>query len=417
MADSVLVNDSLGVTLTGDLTINHNLQLLKGIITTGSNMVDVRDTLPSSVNAGNDTSFIFGRLHRAVADTGYFMFPIGDSSHYQFAAIHLDSNTHAINGGFDSLTAIFTIDNSLCTTLPGSSTPYVNGSPLDSLLNGGYWTIHPETTEYTGISYSVSLKERNFTNPPASANEMAVVKRSTCSDYWQSLGTHINSTQSLTTGLRPTATAVRSLLSSFSDFGIGFGSDGALPVELVYLQANPVDNSYIQVKWETVLEINNYGFNVERSTDGSTWNKIGFVSGHGNSTSVNDYSLNDMDVVPNVHFYYRLKQIDNNGNFKYTDVVTAMITGGGNSSLTNVEFYPNPSSGMISLVISSTLDQEITVQIYDIMGQKVLLNNYQVLKGDITPRQLNLQLLASGTYSVVVSSATDVYTKKLVITK
>lgn len=208
---------------------------------------------------------------------------------------------------------------------------------------------------------------------------------------------------------------VQLTVTEFSEFWIhGSSSSSALPVQMIFFQADAINNAYIHLTWATAIEINNSGFDVERSVDGQTWTKLGFVEGHGNATSQNNYSYDDMNVAPGVVYYYRLKQIDNDGNFEYTDIVTSRINGEATFSVK--DFIPNPTMDATNLVITAVKDQEITVTFYNIVGQKVLESNNLVNKG---PNQLtfNLGKLAAGTYTAVVSAANEVYTKKVVLTK
>ena len=203
-------------------------------------------------------------------------------------------------------------------------------------------------------------------------------------------------------------------VTEFSEFWLGGSQDGyALPVEMIYLEAEAMNNDSIQVRWATQTEINNRQFEVERSTDGNSWTMIGVVAGHGNSTVENDYVYNDLNVIPNVRYYYRLKQVDNNGNYQYTDVVQAMITGSGAFEVMN--FVPNPTSGKTQLTVVTTQNQEITVDFYDMLGQRVMSTNRQIVAG--TNRiDFDLHQFAAGTYSAIVTSESQIYTKKIVIT-
>ena len=203
-------------------------------------------------------------------------------------------------------------------------------------------------------------------------------------------------------------------VTEFSEFWLGGSQDGfALPVEMIYLEAEAMNNDSIQVRWATATEINNREFNVERSTDGNNWTTIGIVGGHGNSTVDNYYVYNDLNVVPEVRYYYRLKQIDNNGSYQYTDVVQAMINGTGAFAVMN--FVPNPTSGNTQLTVVTTRNQEITVDFYDMLGQKVMSTTEQIVAG--TNRiNFDLHRFAAGTYSAIVTSENQLYTKKIVIT-
>ncbi|MFN8298951.1 MAG: PKD-like domain-containing protein [Chitinophagales bacterium] len=194
------------------------------------------------------------------------------------------------------------------------------------------------------------------------------------------------------------------------------GSQNAtpLPVEMVYFEANAIDNSYINLNWATAIEINNHGFEVERSLDGQNWSNIGWVDGHNNTTVQQNYTYNDYNVQPNVRYYYRLKQVDNDGMFEYTSIVSAIITG--QITFNVKDFVPNPTNQNTSLIVTATVDQEVTVNLYNAIGQVVTSTVYHVNKG---ANQLNFDLsqLAVGTYTAVLSSANDVYSRKLVITR
>lgn len=100
-----------------------------------------------------------------------------------------------------------------------------------------------------------------------------------------------------------------------------------LPVELISFTDSVISHTVI-LKWRTVTEVNNYGFDIERSSSappvsGKTYTKVGSVMGHGTSNISHDYSYQEN---PNrSSCYYRLKQIDNNGNFKYSKLIFVVI--------------------------------------------------------------------------------------------
>ena len=204
-------------------------------------------------------------------------------------------------------------------------------------------------------------------------------------------------------------------VTEFSEFWLhGSSHISPLPVDMIYFEANAVNNTYIQLKWATSLEINNDGFKVERSVDGQTWSQIGWVEGFDNSTVQHDYNYNDVNVVAGTRYYYRLKQMDNDGQFKYTDVVTAIING--EITFSVKDFVPNPTNAATSLIVTAVTQQEITVAFYNVIGEKVSSAVHQLIKGG-NLIEFDLSRFASGTYTAVVSSANEVYTKKLVLTK
>ncbi len=144
-----------------------------------------------------------------------------------------------------------------------------------------------------------------------------------------------------------------------------------LPVELISFTALAKDIA-ILLNWETATEVNNYGFEIERtmgkvSTE-SQWQKIGFVEGHGNSASPNSYSfIDDSQVAGEVN--YRLKQIDTDGAFEYSDVVTIA-----SAKLAKFKLYQNhPNPFNPSTVVSFSLPEisHVKLTIYNAIGQEV----------------------------------------------
>ena len=102
----------------------------------------------------------------------------------------------------------------------------------------------------------------------------------------------------------------------------GLGDPSPLPVELTSFSASVVRNT-VKLNWKTETEVNNYGFEVERyalSAERQAWEKIGFVNGNGNSNSPKSYSYEDKNVTAG-KYSYRLKQIDNDGQFEYSKAI------------------------------------------------------------------------------------------------
>ena len=219
----------------------------------------------------------------------------------------------------------------------------------------------------------------------------------------------------LATGGNTNLHYVQMNVKEFSEFWLG-GSQSieALPVQMVYLEAEAMNNDSIQVRWATETEINNKEFAVERSTDGETWTVINTMPGHNNSLMQVDYAYNDLSVEPGVTYYYRLKQIDNNGNYQYTGIVQAKINGGGTFTVMN--FVPNPTLGNTQLTVVTTKTQQVTVEFFDMLGQKVM-SLEQGLNAGSNRIDFDLHHLAAGTYSAVVTSESLVYTKKIVIAR
>ena len=198
-----------------------------------------------------------------------------------------------------------------------------------------------------------------------------------------------------------------------------------LPVELGSFSAQ-VFQDEVQLKWITMTEVNNYGFDIERKVNVFEWCKIGFVEGNGNSNSPKTYTFFDNNLIGGNNFYYRLKQIDTDGGFEYTEIL-------------EVEYYPqifklhqnypnpfNPSTTIKytipSVVASATKhSQFVTLKVYDILGSEIatLVNEekspgtYEV---EFTPAFGN-RVLVSGIYFYKLTAGNFVETKKMVLMK
>lgn len=188
------------------------------------------------------------------------------------------------------------------------------------------------------------------------------------------------------------------------DFYNGFGEvqpqeilTDPLPVELTSFTAKLIGKN-VRLLWQTSTEINNFGFEVERF-ENSDWEKIGFVNGNGNSNSPKDYSFIDDQIRVNGTIKYRLKQIDNDGQFEYSDVISVTFSPKEFELLQN---YPNPFNPSTSISWNSKVDAEVTIKIFDILGNEIttLLSEFKEAgnhKIDFNTSNLNSNL-ASGVY-------------------
>ena len=147
-----------------------------------------------------------------------------------------------------------------------------------------------------------------------------------------------------------------------------------LPVELSSFTASS-NQSAVNLKWQTKTEVNNYGFEIERSlrhlseAEGfNNWEKIGFVPGNGNSNSPKDYSLTDNYLYGGSKFIYRLKQIDNDGKYEYSDEVEVELVPNKFSLYQN---YPNPFNPVTNIKFALPTAGNLTISIYSILGEKI----------------------------------------------
>ncbi|MBS1594264.1 MAG: T9SS type A sorting domain-containing protein [Bacteroidetes bacterium] len=187
-----------------------------------------------------------------------------------------------------------------------------------------------------------------------------------------------------------------------------------LPVTLLYLTADAIDNKYIDLDWATASEINNKGFAVERSTNGTDFTQIGWVDGHGNSNTQLSYSYSDRTVQPGTVYYYRLKQVDFDGQYVYSEIVSASLIG--EKGFSFEDMIPNPAVNSVQLGILTTAGQKANVTITDMLGRVVLNQPWQLAEG-YNISTFDISGLSQGTYSVSVYAGSSFTTKKLVVTR
>jgi hypothetical protein len=140
-----------------------------------------------------------------------------------------------------------------------------------------------------------------------------------------------------------------------------------VPVELTSFSANVVDRSVV-LNWTTATEINNQGFEIEKSADGISFNNIGFVPGFGTTTEPKSYSYTDQSVDNGTN-YYRLKQIDFDGSFTYSS--TAEVEMSLPIMFSLEQNYPNPFNPSTSIQFSLPVDAQVKINVYNLVGENV----------------------------------------------
>jgi len=141
-------------------------------------------------------------------------------------------------------------------------------------------------------------------------------------------------------------------------------TEGApLPVELTSFEGKQTGLSNI-LTWKTASEQNNKGFHIEKSTNGNDWEQISFIDGNGTTTEISNYEFKDNQPF-NGENYYRLKQVDFDGKFEYSNIVN-ITREQSNSQVVNI--YPNPASDFLTIKI----DNPTTFQIINEIGQIII---------------------------------------------
>jgi hypothetical protein len=199
--------------------------------------------------------------------------------------------------------------------------------------------------------------------------------------------------------------------------------DPPLPVELTSFTAR-VSGKIITLNWQTATEVNNYGFEIERSLTQSArgglsqgegfnkWEKIGFVPGNGNSNSPKEYSLTDKNPNGGSKFIYRLKQIDSDGKFEYSDEVEVEIVP---NEFALYQNFPNPFNPSTVINYSLPTASNVKLEVFNVTGENVAtlvdgfknIGNYEV--------SFEASGLPSGMYLYRISAGTFVQTRKMIL--
>ncbi|GBD89322.1 hypothetical protein BMS3Abin04_00026 [bacterium BMS3Abin04] len=196
-------------------------------------------------------------------------------------------------------------------------------------------------------------------------------------------------------------------------------TDQVLPVELTTFSASIINNN-VKLKWQTATEVNNYGFYVERQksevgNQKSEWNELGFVNGHGNSNSPKEYSFIDKTAENSGKYFYRLKQVDVDGQFEYSPEIE--VTFGAPAKFELSQNYPNPFNPTTNIRFTLPEAGIVKLAVYNLLGQKVadLVNgNMEAGFHNIT---FNGSNLATGIYIYRLESGNNVMIRKMQLVK
>ena len=225
---------------------------------------------------------------------------------------------------------------------------------------------------------------------------------------WQSISSTLN-----TTNDTHTATGV----DSFSYFTLG-DSNSPLPVELTSFKAT-TSLANVYLNWSTATEVNNYGFEIQRQkteirNQKSEWENIGFVQGSGNSNSPKEYSFTDTPTGGQ-QFQYRLKQIDFDGKFEYSETIEVKLETPANFAL--LQNFPNPFNPSTIIRFELPKESNVTLKVFNILGEEVTTLINKVMTPGRQEVTFDGSKLASGMYIYRIQAGNFVEVKKLLLLK
>lgn len=174
-----------------------------------------------------------------------------------------------------------------------------------------------------------------------------------------------------------------------------------LPVELVSFVAKPYDD-HIALVWKTASELNNKGFEIQHSINGKDWETTGWADGAGTTTEPRSYGFNFYPPQGGKTYYFRLKQVDQNGAFEYSEVKNADFFG----STSEILVRPNPVNGQLHFEEKNSGDF-LTVQFVNQFGQLVLTEAFS--------NSLDVSGLPNGVYTAIFQGENNRSTERIIV--
>ena len=303
---------------------------------------------------------------------------------YTGGALDLASGTTLTLDALNDPTAVFIIR--------AASTLTINTNSTVSLANGAVWT---NVFWYVGSSATINGGGSTFNGIILAVTSIT-----------------------LTTG----STVTAQLLANGGAVTI---NSSVLPVELTSFTA-AVNNNVVELNWNTATEVNNYGFEIERlaisdkllansqKLNANSWSKIGFVQGHGNSNSPKEYSFVDK-YFNGGKILYRLKQIDFDGAFEYSDVVEVEVEA--LKKFAVYQNYPNPFNPTTYISYDIPVKSNVVIKVYNVLGSEVVaLVNEEKLPGRYLV-EFNAPHLPSGIYFYSINAGEYKSIKKMILLK
>ena len=339
---SVVVNNAAGLTLATDASTSGNLVLSAGKITTGNNKWVHSNASATSLSGHSASSYVAGNLRRTLTSnaSATYAFPVGTVIQYALYEL-LDHNLRGT--GFSTIDAKFGPkpgnDTNLNCREPGHGVPY------RTVNSAGVWTLTPSTQPSAG-TYDAKVSLLPFSS--LADNYFGILKRPDASSDaadWTGGGGTLNpdggNGRMLADGY-----ALRLGLSGFSQFGLGQTQAASpLPVTLTRFTATASGACGGHLEWATASEVKSDRFEVERSPDGRSFERITTVASR-NNASGSTYSYTDQYPGEGLN-YYRLKLVDLDDTNTYSPITTLTVACGAAGTVTLV---PNPATSNVRLL-------------------------------------------------------------------
>jgi len=389
--ENLFLNNSNHVKLDNELQISNLMTFTDGEIRTDrtDKASEFIHFLNGSSHTGASSSSYINGVSRKTGNTA-FNFPIGENGLYRYIGISAPSSpTH-------HFTALYT-----------NSDPHTSGYNhgakeviIDHISNCEFWILD-RTNGASDVSVTLSYNNTGTAGCSGVVNQAQLLVARWNGTKWVN---HGNSSTSGTAG-NGSVTSLAAV-TSFSPFTLASTTPtNPLPVELLEFNAVKQDEKNVLIYWSTASEINSDYFTVQKTKDFEEWVDVNQVEAEGNST--NEISYETIDYNPfKGDSYYRLKQVDINGDFDFSKAVKV--------NFENKEYsvYPNPTKDFINISLNNA--DKYQVSLLNSIGQTIYTEG-ETVKSDHNIK-INIKNLAKGVYYLKLNNKTETLkTSKIII--
>jgi len=374
--------------LTSDFVIKDSLVLTSGKIKSSeASLIIVEDG--ALIKGGSSDAYIEGPVLKKGAKIGEsFTFPVGDKNDYApltitpKATLESAEYTVAYNSDPPPFGVIY---NNASSDPPPFGLEYLN-----YISGSEFWQVDRKTgTPDADITLAWHDAEAQGIND---LSGLVVAAYAASATDWVSLG---NGGTTGTTGVGGSGTV--SMASDPPPFGVIYFTLGSttalnvLPVELTSFQAVQ-QNAHVYLEWETASERNTSHFSIERSTNGIDYKEIGTRQGSGDRVISQKYNLKDVTPENGIN-YYRLKIVDHDGTFEYSNIEVVVY-----NEAPAIQLFPNPVEKTIQLEGFDLNNDEVLLEIFDKTGKLIFSEEVATTNGQLQLSTDRANIKNTGTY-------------------
>ncbi len=385
--DLTINGNGIDVTVNDPLTIGNSMTLTDGIVSVPNSNDSIIFADDATVSGSSSSSYIEGKVTKIGDDA--FTFPIGADGRYARIGISAPSSTT------DEFSASF--NNTSYT----NTTNFAGSSGLNNVSSIEYWDL-----SRTNGSSSVNVTPYWADGSVSQISDLSDLRVAHWNgSEWENLG------QDAITGDTTSGSITVNNVSSFSPFTFGseISNENPLPVELVNFNAEK-QHENVQLNWATASEKNASHFIVQHSGNGEFFESIGKVRAQGTTLRETNYRF--MDERPSTMNYYRLKQVDHDGSFDYSKVISVAF----NEAMQRdrIRLYGDASSNLVKGKVTIEQSGQYNINVRNSRGQMIHSESQSWKEGKHS-FELNIDEVSKGMYYLEIVGNEQQFHKKVMM--